>query len=310
MLEISILIALWIPIIQLHLEMRRTGPTEWVSIDTMAVLVARAYRVSDRVFGSRLFSLRAFVVSVCFSAFYFVAAFAIAYYGSGADTKSELFKIVDFNLSEISWFSATAFALFIVLDFLSVVQTRFLLRLPRVNSSPKFIAFILFADILFSAFFSVVMVFLLYSVVGLVNCYELDRCNVEALAVPFVHAAYSLDSIFQSVASGFNSYTVFIVLETSDPTIPVGKVDSSELQRIIQSQLSSGTRILYLFPFTTFLASTFMTSVWTWVYIFAIAIVRMILLESRLSAAVGRIRVPSRVVLYMGVAISVIVFAL
>ena len=78
-LTLSLLIALWIPLLQLYAVTRKNDVAEWISYDALARIVVYSRRVSDRVFGKRIISFRAFLVSFIFSNIYVLLSLSIAY---------------------------------------------------------------------------------------------------------------------------------------------------------------------------------------------------------------------------------------
>jgi hypothetical protein len=308
MLELSLMIALWIPLIQTYFSMRRTDRTEWVSLDTMAMVIARAYKVSDHVFGPRLFSIRALSVSAFFSIFYFIISLGVAYLSSGPEVRSAIVSMVSFNFSYASWFMALALALAIVVDFLSVAQTRFLVKQIKVTSPPTYVFFVLAIDALISVAFSIVMVFLLYLCSGAVRCFTGQLCNgYTTLELPLAQARDSLLAIFQTVEGGFKDFIIFIVTESYNP-VAFTETGSELVKKAIHLHRVGSLEVLHIFPFTTFISSTLLTSFWLWTYVVAIFCARLLLIEERMAKRIGAIQVPSRVVIYLGVLISFAIY--
>lgn len=193
---------------------------------------------SDRFYGARLFSTRAFATSASFSIFWFFSTlFVCAWYSPEFLFVYSIPFANNFLLKYAMFFLFTG----VIIDFFSTVMTRIVIRLSLKNFNISLI-FIAVADLLCSA----ILFYLAFSLAKYIMFHKPFPSffiKLEQWSIPW--------SITADIA-GNNNNIAGAVLK---PGIGIIRLDGTPLE------------IIYAFPEGLLFFSSLLTSIWLWLYI-------------------------------------------
>lgn len=192
---------------------------------------------SDHFYGGRLFSIRAFISSATFSVFWFFSIFFIcAWWWPGF-----LLFLSTPHANKFLWKYAIFFLLVgVVIDFLSTVMTRVIIRLSLKNFNISLI-FIAIADL----FFSLILFYLSFSL------------------AKYIIFHTSFQSILMALKQWLEPWAITADV-TGDKNL-TGAAFKSNIGLIrADGQL---VEVIYAFPEGILFFSSLLTSTWLWLYI-------------------------------------------
>jgi hypothetical protein len=114
---------------------------------TLSEIIYYGFCFADNILGKRLFSIKAYFLSLLLSIAFGILAFSLALITSSSVIRA---SITAEMLSNLEWPRVAYFAIVIwgglTVDFFSVFETRLVMRLLKYNDSAYKVLFILFGD--------------------------------------------------------------------------------------------------------------------------------------------------------------------
>lgn len=278
--------------------------------ETLAGFVVFASNSARRVFGNKYISARALALSFLFSSVYFSILVSAAYYLSD-DEFQEISDGMIFEAIEIGpIFLFLMVALSFFVDFLSVAQTRIIVEKITVQDTFWRTIGFLFLDLVASiALFILTFPFVFlcahyFAVVSVGGFHLLDSARPVFFGVP-IGAPNALPEEYDvNFFAFYYNLTIGAIIDYFNTGFTAYHVYSFEL---IERDASSKTGMTAHYPFTPFLATNLITSVWVWISVLSISLVHIINLEHILTLKLRRAEVPRRYILYVGLVFSFVV---
>lgn len=263
----------------------------------LATAFVFARKASDGFFGEKLVSLRSIVVSLLITAVSAILFLYIAYISSPAEFREEYIIAVAATWRDYPQLFLTFWLLSSIVDFFSVVQTRFFLRFIKVDMNWLVLIGLLAFDVLASLIIFMTTIPFVTATTYILGVVQYDEtasfsdilAAIQRLGGGLLLSAYIQDfmdlakQIILHPVSSFNYYTV----------VAIGCGYGTEL-------------FCSKYPYTTFLSTNFSTSIWLWISGLTAVGVRLILLEKRLADAASRVATTRRMLVYLGIFLSLL----
>lgn len=294
---LTIALAIWVPLFQVLAKVKVSQSSLIVDDWKLARAFVFAKQASNDVYGGRLFSMRAIGVSFMMTLFLFVTFQLLAFGTSSSDFGEEyILKPI------ISWQSFSAvfllcWLLSAIVDFLSVVQTRYFLRFITVEMNALVLIGLLVLDVIVSLVIFIVTIPFVVNIgyIAALVIYD-EKISVGDLA-----------TAFQTI--GYETLAQFFFQDVANLTSQIFYHPLSNFGHFSVLDIGCGNGTMefcFQYPYTTFLATNFSTSVWLWFTSLAAVLVRVVIFEKRFSDAAARIRVTKRMLVYSGIFLSLL----